>query len=273
MRRTTNAANYRTRLRLETLESRNVLSVSAGFAATLAVPPPSLELETPEIFVVQMGPCGVDSTAGSSISLDGIKDAPDVILSDSPVVAGDVTTDVTLVADTATQPTQSDNSVVEPPTEVVSMPQSSIPDGVFERRVPPFPPLVLVADATLDRLPEAHPSVETPVTEYSCTIPFRLKRPPEQPVDQSATPATVSSTPLTNATSPDCGASAPLTVSDNPAPANTTPVSSEPVSTPPRGRASFRPITPTPPPAPPVENAAPVAVQVFQPVGFKPRRR
>ena len=278
MRRSTKAVNFRATLRLETLEQRNVMSASPGFAMALAGPTIPPTPTSSKSFVVQTGPCGTDAVASAGVQLANSNVIADAITSETPVTTSAAVTSAIVVAGLPALPTSNDNAVVDPPSEVVAMPQSPLPDGVLQRRETPFLPLVLTVNSDFVASPEANASVDTTITEFGCLIVIKLKRPPEQPADSPAAPPTLSSTRVTSATNQGSEAPTPLTVIPNPAPVNTLHCEQ---------RASCKLATPPGVVSPSDSRYSTAAeldcrlpcaelvstVQTTQPVGIKPRRR
>jgi hypothetical protein len=271
MRRSTKAANYRTTLRLETLESRNVLSASGAFAMTLAGP---AILQTPTVSgtcVVQTSSCTTNAIANAGIQLANSNDFPEAITSDTTNASSQI-----VVADVPAAPGSNPGTVVDLPTQDVGMPQSPIPDGVIQRSERFFPPLVLMANSESVGSPESNSSVDTPIAEFSCRVVVKLLRP--EPAADLQAAAVVSSSPV-NCEANRGEVSTPLTAATSSVRVNTIPANCEPVNTSPRGRASYRPGTPAEQPLP-NSTAANLAaretaftVATTQSVGFKPRRR
>jgi hypothetical protein len=270
MRRSTKAANYRTALRLETLESRNVLSATAACMASLVSAAVQQVAPEPTSFVVVTGACGAVETPGAVLQLANSNDFPEVVTCEpqpepSAVVAADLTVGPTL---------NSSNIVAEVPTSDVAMPQGTLPDGVLRPRERPFPPLVLIASVDTVEAPNANSTVETPITEFECNVVITLNR-PEQPVDTNVAPTVLSSPEANGETNGVCEGPVPPATSQSSTPVNTAVVNSEPVVTPPRGRVQYRPTIEVPPPivSPPIAREVVFATQAFQPVGARPRRR
>jgi hypothetical protein len=270
MRRSTKAANYRTALRLETLESRNVLSATIGCMASPASATVRLEVSEPTSFVVVTGACGAEEAPSAVFQLANSNDFPEAVTCEPQTESSAV-----VVADLTEGPASNNNNVVaEIPTSDVVMPQGTLPEGVLRRRELPFPPLVLVADSDISAAPDVNLSVEAPITAFECNVVITLNS-PEQSVDTTVAPAVIGSSGASGVTNGDC-VPTPPTASQSSAPVNTAVENSEPVDTPPRGRASFRPvIIETPPPivSPPAAREVVFAMQTFQPVGARPRRR
>jgi hypothetical protein len=273
MRRSTKAANYRTTLRLETLESRNVLSASGGFAMALAVPT-SLQASTSSVAeVVQTGSSNSGVNVNACVQLANSNDFPEAITCEAPAV-----TTAIVVADVPTAPGTNPGTVVDLPTEVVRMPQSPIPDGIIQRSDRPFPPLVLIANSDSAGTSGANPIVETPITEFSCRVAIKLLR-PESAAESQAAHIAVGAPPINCVTNLGTGFPTPLIVRINQAPANTAIANSVPVATPSRGRAPYRAEIRV---AQPLLNSTvtnssarepAVTASFSQPVGCKPRRR
>jgi hypothetical protein len=271
MRRSTRTAYYRTALRLESLESRNVLSATAACMTSAALAKVQVEVPEPTSFVVVTGACIAEEAASGAVpQLANSNDFPEVGTCDPQAESSAV-----VVADLIVGPTSNSNVVAEVPTLDVGMPQGTLPDGVLRRRELPFPPLVLVAVSDTSAALDVTLTVETPITEFEGNVVITLNR-PEQPVDTNVASTVLGSLGTNGETNGECAVPAAPSPSQSSTPVNTAVTNTEPVNIPPRGRASYRPVIVETPPlivSPPAAREVVFATQTFQLVGAKPRRR
>jgi hypothetical protein len=226
------------------------------------------EPPVPTTFVVAAGACDTEETSSASLQLANSNDFPEVVICEPQPETSSVAT-----ADVTVGPISNNNSVAEVPTSDVAMPQGTLADGVLRVRERPFPPLVLIARVDAVPAPDSSLAIQTPITEFACSAVIALDR-PEQQIDTSVAPPVLGVPNEGGETNRDCAGSPTSAASPSSTPVSVATAGNEPIVTPPRGRAQYRPKVEVAPPiaSPPVAREVVFATQAFQPVGTRSRR-